>query len=347
MYVDYNTYGYASDTSSSALGALGAVMGVMFLIFGVIMIFAIVCQWKLFKKAGKNGWEAIVPIYNMVVLFDIAKTPLWMIILFFIPIANIIVMFMLYINLAKQFGKDTGFGIGLAFLPLIFLPILAFGKTEYIGDSSFENNANNMNNNFSSNSQPINNNFQSVNQTMDYNNINNGINNNINDNMNNNFVNNNVNNDLGFIPQTNNEFVNNNINSIQSNNIGEETSVISPVNITNINETPNQVNEVSNQINDESNQINNNPIQFSNTNELSNQPIITDSQMAQPIIPENQVSTNEQPVQEKSTNNIGFSDLTNKIENVNLVNNENICPNCGTKYNNGDMFCISCGSKLN
>ncbi len=103
-----------------------------------VMVLMIVAYWKIFKKAGMQGWEAIVPIYNLIVLFQITKTPLWMIILLLIPIVNIFAFFIVWIivslNLAKVFGKDTVFAILLMFFPYIMYPVLAFNDDKYIGD---------------------------------------------------------------------------------------------------------------------------------------------------------------------------------------------------------------------
>ena len=88
-------------------------------------------MWKIFTKAGKPGWAAIVPIYNIIVMLEVARQPLWMIILFFIPIADIIVGIIVLIGISNNFGKSGGFTAGLFFLSLIFFPILAFGSAEY------------------------------------------------------------------------------------------------------------------------------------------------------------------------------------------------------------------------
>ena len=61
--------------------------------------------WKVFTKAGKPGWAAIIPIYNMIVLLEVTKQPLWMIILFFLPVANLIALIIVNIELAKLFNK--------------------------------------------------------------------------------------------------------------------------------------------------------------------------------------------------------------------------------------------------
>ncbi|WP_428263817.1 DUF5684 domain-containing protein [Haliangium sp.] len=98
-----------------------------------ICVFLIASIWKVFAKAGKPGWAAIVPIYNLVVMLEIAGKPIWWIVLFFIPIANIIVAILIAIGIAERFGKSTGFGIGLALLGIIFYPILGFGSAQYQG----------------------------------------------------------------------------------------------------------------------------------------------------------------------------------------------------------------------
>jgi len=87
--------------------------------------------WKIFTKAGKPGWAAIVPIYNCIVLLEIVGKPIWWIILLLIPCVNIIVSIMLNVELAKKFGKGIGFAIGIIILPFVFIPILGFGKAQY------------------------------------------------------------------------------------------------------------------------------------------------------------------------------------------------------------------------
>ena len=91
-----------------------------------ISVFTIVCNWKIFKKAGKKGWESIVPIYNVIIELEIVELPMWYIALLFLPFANIYAVFKINIELAKKFGKSTGFGVGLTLLSPIFRAILAF-----------------------------------------------------------------------------------------------------------------------------------------------------------------------------------------------------------------------------
>lgn len=121
-------YEYASDPG------VFAALGVGYLIFMfVIIAFYIVCYWKVFTKAGQPGWAAIVPIYNIVVLLQIVGRPVWWIVLLLIPCVNIVIALLVYLDLARVFGKGTGFGIGLFLLGIVFLPILAFGDAEYTG----------------------------------------------------------------------------------------------------------------------------------------------------------------------------------------------------------------------
>jgi len=105
-----------------------------------LSIFIFVCQWKVFVKAGKPGWASIVPIYNYVVLFEIAKLPAWKLLLFLVPFVNIYIMIKLYVELAHRFGKSTGFGLGLLFLNVIFMAILAFDSSKYEDNVSSNSN---------------------------------------------------------------------------------------------------------------------------------------------------------------------------------------------------------------
>ena len=91
----------------------------------------IISLWKVFTKAGKPGWASLIPIYNTVVMLEIARRPIWWLILLFIPIVGIFVSVVIIMDIAKYFGKGAGFGIGLLFLPFIFYPILGFGDSQY------------------------------------------------------------------------------------------------------------------------------------------------------------------------------------------------------------------------
>jgi len=113
-------------------GALGAMCVIWLLVLG-LSVLMLAAMWKVFTKAGRPGWACIVPIYNIIVLLDVVGKPVWWIVLYFIPIANIVVGIMVMIALAENFGKGGGFAAGLIFLPIIFWPILGFGSAKYQG----------------------------------------------------------------------------------------------------------------------------------------------------------------------------------------------------------------------
>lgn len=114
--------------SAGSGGAIGVFMGLVWLAVAVVVIIG---AWKVFVKAGKPGWGVLVPIYNVILLLDIAGRPAWWVVLFFVPIVNFIVAILVSIDVAKKFGKGTGFGLGLLFLGAIFYPILGFGSAQY------------------------------------------------------------------------------------------------------------------------------------------------------------------------------------------------------------------------
>ena len=101
------------------------------LICVAVFVFYVIAGWKMFAKAGEPGWGAIVPIYNLYLYCKISGRPEWWLILFFIPFVNIVIALIVAMDLAKAFGKTSGFGIGLWLLSFIFVPILAFGSVQY------------------------------------------------------------------------------------------------------------------------------------------------------------------------------------------------------------------------
>ena len=125
-----NTYSGGSPFFSSinSMGVLAPFFWMFMLIFVVIMVLA---SWRIFQKASKPGWASIIPIYNLIVMLQIIKKPLWWIVLFFIPFVSAITGIIISYNLAKAFGKGVGFTFGLIFLPFIFYPILGFGEAKY------------------------------------------------------------------------------------------------------------------------------------------------------------------------------------------------------------------------
>jgi len=111
-------------------------------VVGVLSLLLLIAGWKVYSKAGRPGWAVLIPLYNLYVYTQIVKRPKWWIFLYLailIPFAGPLVGLLLglfdSIRLAKAFGKSRGFGVGLALLAIIFLPILAFGSAKYDGTS--------------------------------------------------------------------------------------------------------------------------------------------------------------------------------------------------------------------
>lgn len=121
-YYDYYTY-----SSPPTFNPLPTIISL------VLCVFVLVCMWIVFRKAGKPGWAAIVPFYNLYVLFDITWGSGMRFLLLLIPIYNIILGIQTQVRLARAFDKSGGFAAGLVFLPYIFIPLLAFGKETYQG----------------------------------------------------------------------------------------------------------------------------------------------------------------------------------------------------------------------
>ena len=127
---------FQEDTypSSSGPGLIGALFGGVSLLFVLaIVLLVFVSLWKIFEKAGKPGWAGIVPIYNIVVWLELVGRPIWWIVLMFVPCVSIVVGILLCIDLAKAFGKTAGYGVGMALLPFVFFPMLAFSDARYVG----------------------------------------------------------------------------------------------------------------------------------------------------------------------------------------------------------------------
>jgi hypothetical protein len=109
--------------------------GVGVVVYLAVVVLLIAALWRVFTKAGRPGWGAIIPIYNAYLLCKIAGKPGWWLLLFFIPIVNIVFVILVYHGISKAFGHGGGFTVGLLLLSFIFIPILGFGSSEYQGGS--------------------------------------------------------------------------------------------------------------------------------------------------------------------------------------------------------------------
>lgn len=118
------------DTTTST-----SISPVVIIVYLAVVVFILAAEWRIFTKAGKPGWAVIIPIYNTIVLLQIIGRPVWWIILLLIPFVNIIFLIIIVNDLSKSFGHGVGFTLGLIFLSLIFVPILGFGGSRYVGPS--------------------------------------------------------------------------------------------------------------------------------------------------------------------------------------------------------------------
>jgi hypothetical protein len=118
-------YGYEYDP----VAVLGSGVGLV--IYFAVLIVMVAAYWKVFTKAGKAGWLSIIPIINLAIMLEIVKRPVWWLVLYLVPFVNIVVHVIVTLDTARAFGKGSGFGLGLFFLPVIFYPILGFGNARY------------------------------------------------------------------------------------------------------------------------------------------------------------------------------------------------------------------------
>jgi hypothetical protein len=108
-------------------------MVAMIVIYVAIVVLIIAAWWIVFTKAQKPGWAILIPIYNIIVMLQIIGKPWWWLLLMLIPFVNFIFLIWMINLFSKSYGHGVGFTFGLIFLPFIFLPILGFGESKYVG----------------------------------------------------------------------------------------------------------------------------------------------------------------------------------------------------------------------
>lgn len=112
------------------LGSLGTAALYVGAIIGVLTI---VATWMVYSKAGEHGWAALVPFYAQYVLYKITWGNGWLFLLLLVPFVNVVVGIITLVKLSKSFGYGGGFACGLIFLNTIFMLILGFGSSRYVG----------------------------------------------------------------------------------------------------------------------------------------------------------------------------------------------------------------------
>lgn len=101
-----------------------------FIFFLITQVIHGLGTWKLYLKAGRKSWEAFVPVYNAVVLMGIINRPKWWVILLFVPIINLIMIPVIWVETCRSFGKNTYTDTALA----IFTCGLYIGYLNYTQD---------------------------------------------------------------------------------------------------------------------------------------------------------------------------------------------------------------------
>ena len=126
----YDDYGVVYETSISEF-----IIPMLIIDGGLLLLFIVylIGLAKVFKKANRSGIAAIIPIYNYVVMLEIINKPVWHIVLFLVPIVNLVVYCKMLYGIAKSFRKTTAFSILTVLFPFIFIPIIGFSDSEYIG----------------------------------------------------------------------------------------------------------------------------------------------------------------------------------------------------------------------
>jgi hypothetical protein len=113
--------------------ASGVGVGAILLWVAIVYALVVIPYWMIFTKAGQPGWPALIPIYSTYILLKVVGRPGWWLILYFIPFVNVVIYIIVSNDLSKSFGHGVGFTLGLIFLSIIFLYILAFGGSTYRG----------------------------------------------------------------------------------------------------------------------------------------------------------------------------------------------------------------------
>ena len=119
------------ETYALATGVLTVYMVIVL----AVCVISLVGMWKIFVKAGKPGWGAIIPFYNMYCLFEMSFGTGSLFLLCFVPCVNVVMTIVMWIKLAQAFGKGAGFGVGILLVPFIFLPMLGFGDAQFVGSA--------------------------------------------------------------------------------------------------------------------------------------------------------------------------------------------------------------------
>ena len=138
-YYSYDYSDYYSSTADSAglMAGFAAFFATYAIVILAIAVVQIIAMWKIFVKAGEEGWKSIIPIYNIIILLKISGINPLLILVNFIPVVGSLaymgITIWQNIKLSRAFGKSDGFAVGMILLGPIFYMMLAFGNAEYVG----------------------------------------------------------------------------------------------------------------------------------------------------------------------------------------------------------------------
>lgn len=122
---------------STVASSAGVFAGTWLIVDIIVALLVLAGLWTTFQKANRPGWAAIIPIYNLYTLVKVAGREGWWVILYFIPLVNIVIHIIVSVDVAKAFGKSDVFGIfGLWLFSFIGYPMLGFGDATYKGPQS-------------------------------------------------------------------------------------------------------------------------------------------------------------------------------------------------------------------
>ncbi len=107
----------------------------LILFFLAVQVIHFLGTWKLYQKAGRKPWEAAVPVYNAIILMKIINRPWWWVILLFIPVVNLIMFPVVWVETLRSFGKNstTDTILGIVTFGLYIYYINYAGTADYVG----------------------------------------------------------------------------------------------------------------------------------------------------------------------------------------------------------------------
>lgn len=109
------------------------IWGITSLIIVAVLVTTVIGNWYIFKKAGYQGWEALIPYYNSWILAELSMGKGVYMLFSFVPMVGAAFSIYWSYKICLAFGKDIGFTMGYIFLNPVFHLILAFDKSQYVG----------------------------------------------------------------------------------------------------------------------------------------------------------------------------------------------------------------------